>query len=120
MAVVFLVAELLLYLLFFQALGRRFLKPDGTTPPGVTLTDLFKGAFERCVIAYGLVLGYPHILTLFGAMKLGTRLKSSSETREFNNYYLIGNLASVCAAMAYSRHLAPDSAFVAWLVGLLG
>ena len=118
-AAIFLLVEAILYLVLFRALGRMFLKPDPTTPPGVTAIDLIKGAFERFVIAYGLALGYPHILTLFGAMKLGTRLKDSSDTPAFNNYYLIGNLASVCVAMAYSRYLVVDSDLVSWLAGFL-
>ena len=43
-------------------------------------------------------------LTFFGAIKLGTRLKheeSIDEHNKFNDYYLLGNLASVTVAIFY-------------------
>lgn len=54
--------------------------------------------------------GYPHALPLFGALKLGTRLKQSENTttaegkkleEAFNNYYLTGNMLSVTLSIMY-------------------
>jgi hypothetical protein len=72
--------------------------------------SLMKGWVERAFLTYSLLSGYPHTLTLFGALKLGTRLKHSENTstdegkkREevYNNYYLIGNLISVTLSVIY-------------------
>lgn len=104
-AVLFALSELVLFFLLFRLLARRFLQPDPETPPRVTATDFAKGALERLVVAYGLFLDLPHILTLFGALKLGTRLKTETETPQFNNFFLIGNLVSVLVAMLYATHL---------------
>lgn len=115
-AAVFLVVEILLYFSVFKLLGRIFLRRDRTTPNDVTFEDFAKGVIERGVVAFGLYLGYPHVLTLFGAMKLGTRLKSEPQTPEYNNFYLIGNLVSVLVAMIYSRTLPPESPAQLWLI----
>jgi len=41
-------------------------------------------------------------MTLFSALKLATRLRrEGAEERGFNDYYLMGNLLSVLAAMGY-------------------
>lgn len=72
--------------------------------------SLIKGWVERAFLTYSLLSGYPHSLTLFGALKLGTRLKHSENTstdegkkkeEAYNNYYLIGNLISVSLSIIY-------------------
>lgn len=74
--------------------------------------SLIKGWIERAFLTYSLFSGYPHALTLFGALKLGTRLKHTENTsteegkkREeiYNNYYLIGNLISVALSIVYVK-----------------
>lgn len=50
----------------------------------------------------GLVNGFPDILALFGALKLGTRLRQKQNDKDFNNYYLVGNLVSVLFAIIYA------------------
>ncbi|MBU3661504.1 MAG: hypothetical protein FGM14_16695 [Flavobacteriales bacterium] len=72
--------------------------------------SLVKGWVERAFLTYSLLSGYPHTLTLFGALKLGTRLKHSENTSTdegkkqeeiYNNYYLVGNLISVSLSIIY-------------------
>lgn len=53
-----------------------------------------------------LINGYPHSLTLFGALKLATRLKrDNTDDKEkesvYNDFYLIGNFISVMMAIWY-------------------
>lgn len=72
--------------------------------------SIAKGLIERAFLTYGLLNGFPHVLTLFGALKLGTRLKSADneQTEEgrqkedsYNDYYLIGNFISVALSIVY-------------------
>lgn len=71
---------------------------------------IIKGLVERAFLTYAFLNNFPHALTLFGALKLGTRLKSAdNETTEegkksenkYNDYYLVGNFVSVCLSMVY-------------------
>lgn len=87
----------------FSALARLVYKRIGLDP-----ISIFKGMLERLFLLICLSNGYPHGLTLFGALKLGTRLKQDTqadETRPFNDYYLIGNLLSVSIAIGYAAVL---------------
>ena len=56
-------------------------------------------------ILVALVNGYTQTLTFFSALKLATRLKHSeseaAKENKFNDYYLIGNLASVAITIGY-------------------
>jgi len=68
--------------------------------------SLLKGFVERVFLLVSLVNQYPHALTLFGALKLATRLKrDNSEDKEkesvYNDFYLIGNFISVLMAIWY-------------------
>ncbi len=79
---------------------RKKLGPSGNDPGGRWAAA--RGTLERLVLVTGLVSGYPHILTLFGALKIGTRLQDESKSHISNNYFLIGNLTSVLLAMLCS------------------
>lgn len=72
---------------------------------GIDFGSLFKGLIERTFLFVSLVNGYPHALTLFGALKVATRLKRSSDDKNddeaFNSFYLIGNFISVMMAIGY-------------------
>lgn len=74
----------------------------------VNLKSLLKGVVERTFLTICLVNNYPHALTLFGALKLGTRLKredvNPAEGKSFNDYFLLGNMVSVAAAILYTRY----------------
>jgi hypothetical protein len=59
-----------------------------------------KGLLERGVLLLGLASGQQSVITFFGAIKLGTRLKDANQDRISNDYFLIGNIASVGIAIA--------------------
>lgn len=72
--------------------------------------SIIKGLIERAFLTYSLLSEFPHALTLFGALKLGTRLKHSHNTdieegrkqeEIYNSYYLIGNIISVSLSIVY-------------------
>ena len=74
-----------------------------------TLIDyksLLKGVLERIFLTVALINGYPHALTLFGTLKLATRLKRHSEGDKikeatYNDFYLMGNFISIIVAIFY-------------------
>lgn len=72
---------------------------------GIDFRSLFKGVVERAFLFVALANDYPHALTLFGALKVATRLKHASPNADdedsFNNFYLIGNFISVMVAIGY-------------------
>jgi len=69
---------------------------------GIDFRSVFKRLIEREFIVLTLVNGFPHALTFFSALKLATRLKrNDSDENHFNDYYLVGNLVSVGAAIGY-------------------
>jgi hypothetical protein len=82
----------------FSALAQWVYKRIGLDPKSI-----LKGTMERLFLVVCLSSGYPHGLTLFGALKLGTRLKQDDQGDEkaFNDFYLLGNLLSVTIALAY-------------------
>lgn len=72
---------------------------------GLDFKAIFKGTFERIFITVALIHDLPHALTFFSALKLATRLKHKEDPDQhnaFNDYYLMGNLASVLVAIIYS------------------
>lgn len=82
--------------------GKSFRNPD--------YRSLLKGILERAFLTFGFISGFPQVLIIFGALKLGTRLKrfedaSTVEARKkesrYNDYYLIGNLLSVALSIVY-------------------
>lgn len=82
---------------------------------GLDFKSILKGMFERIFLVIAFYFGYPHALTFFSAVKLGTRLKHT-ETPEFenkfNDFYLFGNFLSVIMAMLYTQLLNhPDFQF---------
>ena len=63
--------------------------------------ETFKGLIERLMIYVGLLMGYPHILTLFAALKLANRVSDESPDHDdMKNYFLVGNLLSVLFVLA--------------------
>lgn len=76
----------------------------------IDIKSVIKGLIERALLTYSLISNLPHILTLFGALKLGTRLKSADNEKteegkvkesNYNDYYLIGNFISVALSIVY-------------------
>ena len=72
---------------------------------GINFQSLTRGFIERLFLFIGLSMGFPHTLTLFGALKVATRLKHQPEDPinedRFNTFYLVGNFLSVTAVFAY-------------------
>jgi len=69
---------------------------------GLDFKSIFKGTIERGFLVLALMFDFPHALTFFSALKLATRLKGNDpDENHFNDYYLIGNLVSVSAAIGY-------------------
>jgi hypothetical protein len=60
-----------------------------------------KGLLERFFIYISLANGLPHVLTLLGALKIGTRLDAEKQHAVSNDYFLIGNLVSILLALLY-------------------
>lgn len=68
--------------------------------------SLFKGIVERIFLMVSLINDYSHALTLFGTLKLATRLKSDNyedkvKESTYNNFYLLGNFVSIIVAIFY-------------------
>jgi hypothetical protein len=93
---ILILAELWLVLIF--RLVARVFKQDME----INLRSFFKGIVERFFLAFALINDYPHALTLFSALKLGTRLKHQDDSSVgYNDFYLVGNLISVSTAIGY-------------------
>jgi hypothetical protein len=76
---------------------------------GLDFKSIVKGLFERLFLVLALYFDYPHALTFFSAVKLGTRIKHSERSGEdenrFNDFYLFGNFLSVMVAIVYVQLL---------------
>lgn len=96
--------EILMIIIF------KLITPKEKRTTKIDFKSVFKGLVERAFLTYSLYSGFPHALTLFGALKLGTRLKSADNEKtpegrkkesNYNDYYLIGNLISVALSIFY-------------------
>ena len=114
---IFVVGEVLA--LFVFALVRQLLAREFTIER--RMLEIFKGLLERLVITVGLSTGFPQILIMFGALKLGNRLAhEGGDSDEMRNYFLIGNLVSVLLCFLYVRLAATQGEMIGtWLRGLV-
>lgn len=101
---IIILAELILSYTFW------LITPKSVNNKKIDYKSMLKGILERIFLSYSLYQGFPHVLTLFGALKLGTRLKRADkeDTEEnikketaYNDYYLIGNFISVALSIFY-------------------
>lgn len=93
-----LVSEIVLAFMF-SVISQLFYKKMG-----FDFKSIFKGIVERMFLMFCLFNDYPHALTFFSALKLGTRLKheeNKASENKYNDFYLIGNLISVMIAISY-------------------
>jgi hypothetical protein len=91
------ITEILLGCLFY-AITPKAIRPS----KGLDYRSLVKGVIERFFLTFSLVNGLPHVLALFGALKLATRLKREKEKEDlYNDFYLVGNFISVIVAIFY-------------------
>jgi hypothetical protein len=96
--ILFILTEIILAFVF-SAIAQIYYKKLG-----INFKSIFKGMLERLFLTIALVHDLPAALTFFSALKLATRLKHEEkpdEHNKFNDYYLIGNLASVTVAILY-------------------
>ena len=70
-------------------------------PSSTTFKSLFKGILERAFLIAGILAGYPHVITAFGALKIGTRLHEEKNSEISNDYFLIGNFISLLTVIIY-------------------
>lgn len=98
--ILFIAGECILGFVFLVT--AKIFDKDATVDP----KSILKGVVERAFLTLCLINKYPHALALFGTLKLGTRLKridaNNEESKSFNDYYLLGNMVSVAAAIIYS------------------
>jgi len=66
----------------------------------LNLGTLSRGWLERVFLFIVLINEIPQALILFGALKIGTRLKEGEDNIS-NDYFLVGNLISVLLALGY-------------------
>ena len=66
-----------------------------------SLNSIMKGILERVFLSAGILFGYPHVITAFGALKIGTRLHEDQKSKISNDYFLIGNFISILGALIY-------------------
>jgi hypothetical protein len=99
--ILFIALELILGILYY------YITPKSIRASELDHKSLLKGAVERLFLMISLINGFPHALTLFGTLKLATRLKREADNKKinestFNDFYLIGNFISVIMAMFYT------------------
>jgi hypothetical protein len=96
----------LIALIVFQKLDRNFRKvskPEGEKNIKYKFMwmPVFKGLLERFFIYVSLINDLHSALTVFGALKLGTRLEDDKKVKVSNDYFFVGNLISVLFALGY-------------------
>lgn len=77
----------------FKALRGHYIGSSGPS-----IRPILNGVIERLFLHISLFFGFHHALTLFGALKVGTRIKTE-ENKVSNDYFLIGNLISAGLAI---------------------
>lgn len=80
-------SELIAHFVFRQV-RMHFLGKSGSSRP------MWNGIIERVFLYLCILTGVYHGFTLFGALKIGTRIKAD-ENKVSNDYFLIGNMISV-------------------------
>ncbi len=65
----------------------------------MSFSSAVRGIFERLFLFFAMVNGIFHALTLFGALKIATHIRDDDKVT--NDYFLLGNLISVSAALGY-------------------
>ncbi len=84
---IYLSSEFLAFWVFLM-LRKKFMQR------GFSIRPMILGILERLFLYVGLMQGFGQSLILFGALKIGTRLKNE-EDKISNDYFLVGNIISV-------------------------
>jgi hypothetical protein len=84
-----------------------YITPKSIRTAEIDHKSFLKGIVERMFLMVSLINGFPHALTLFGALKLATRLKRENEENKdkestYNDFYLIGNFISVMVSILHT------------------
>lgn len=83
----YLTSELAAYFVF-RRVRKHYMGEYGSTRP------MWNGIIERLFLYLCIFTQVYHGFTLFGALKIGTRIKAD-ENKVSNDYFLIGNMISV-------------------------
>ncbi|MFH1320034.1 MAG: hypothetical protein ABII90_05185 [Bacteroidota bacterium] len=92
---IFLSGEIISYLVFYIIKNWLNVKEKSTFKASM------KGHLERLILFVSLVNNIPQIFIVFGALKIGTRLKEEEGNKISNDYFLAGNFASILLAIIY-------------------
>ena len=88
---------------FFELYFFRFVKNKFTKPLKPTMAEkdssAIKGILDRFMLLIGFIAGIPTKVVFFGAIKIGTRLKETNESKISNDYFLLGNALSASVAI---------------------
>lgn len=99
----FCAGELIVNLTLFKWLRKIFSTSEDPEPEkrilGLSIS-IFKGILERFTLFLALFLNIPFVLTVFGAIKIGTRLEKNNKVK--NDYFIIGNLLTILIAIFYN------------------
>lgn len=98
MAIALVIGELVAGLTFH--LLKKYLGTKQSGDPN--WESVLKGILERATLFVGLLAGFPHVLTAYGALKISTRLSEDQKNHISNTYFLTGNLLSILFAMVYA------------------
>lgn len=99
----FCLGELIVNLTLFNWLKKTFSDSENNEPEKTILglsISVFKGILERFTLFLALFINIPFVLTVFGAIKIGTRLEKNNKIK--NDYFIIGNLFTILLAISYS------------------
>lgn len=81
--------------ILFAWLNKKFMGSECATDRKLML----KGALERILVFWGLLAGYPHVITAVAAIKLGTRLDEHTREKIENDYFIVGSFTSLLLAI---------------------
>ncbi len=99
-----------------------FFTPKAMKSKGIDYASIGKGVAERLFLLITLVSGYPHALTVFSALKLGSRLTYNVDEKienSYNNFFLLGNFISVIVAIGYVSLYEKLDCFVSYICNYL-
>lgn len=83
-------------LFIFKSIRKKYLGSSGSNRP------MWNGIIERVFLYLCIFTEVYHGITLFGALKIGTRIKAD-ESKVTNDYFLIGNIISVSLVLPTSH-----------------
>lgn len=95
--IIFLAEEIIALPIFYFTL--KYFRKNNQVSSGFSFISVLKGLLERLMIYIGLLNDLPHILTVFAALKVATRLEGANKEKISNDYFLTGNIISILLAI---------------------